>query len=298
MIDSVLITGGNSGIGKECARQFALHSGVQKIYLGCRDPDRAIAAKSDLESVTGRSIYEIVHVDVSDLKSVRLAVESLPVPVDAIVMNAGGFFRDNADELTDDGVTQLIAVNVLGHVVFTEELLSVGKLTRVALYVGSASARGLKEMAVKPTNLQTHSVDEYATICDGTFFDGEKNFMQTYAAAKLLGALWISSLARQHSGIRCLTVCPGATSGTNIMGGNSSSELEGQMHSVEKGARRIVEALFDDSYRSGAFFASNSGMIGPVVEQGPIYPDLENTLFQDNANEALHRFIHKETAAP
>jgi hypothetical protein len=65
------------------------------------------------------------------------------------------------------------------------------------------------------------------------------------------------------------------------------------MHSVEKGAGRLVSALFSDSYKGGAFFASKSGMTGPVIEQGPIYPDLKNVLFQDDANEALDKFVHK-----
>ena len=34
MIKSVLITGANAGLGKDSARQFALQSGIEKVYLG------------------------------------------------------------------------------------------------------------------------------------------------------------------------------------------------------------------------------------------------------------------------
>src|SRR5690606_29682612 len=90
MNKSILITGANGGLGKETARQLALIKETEKIYLACRNEIKAKAAKADLEKKTGRSIFEIVIVDVSKPTSVRKAVASLTEPVDAIVMNAGG----------------------------------------------------------------------------------------------------------------------------------------------------------------------------------------------------------------
>ena len=55
-VKSVLITGANGGLGKECARQLALLDGTEKIYLGCRNEGRAKAAKRSLEELTGKSL--------------------------------------------------------------------------------------------------------------------------------------------------------------------------------------------------------------------------------------------------
>ena len=52
---TVLITGANAGIGKEVARQLALRPEMARIYLACRNQDRAITAKAELEEKTGRS---------------------------------------------------------------------------------------------------------------------------------------------------------------------------------------------------------------------------------------------------
>ena len=135
MLKTILITGANAGLGKESARQLAQQAGVEKIYLGCRNMAKARIAKQELEQLTGKAIFDIVKIDVSDLDSVRAAVESLTEPVDALVMNAGGTGGKHFQEKTKAGVTQIFAVNLLGHVVLTQELIKAAKLTQVALYV-------------------------------------------------------------------------------------------------------------------------------------------------------------------
>lgn len=108
MLQSILITGANGGLGKECARQLALRKETEKIYLGCRNPEKAEAAKLSLEQSTGRSIFEILIMDVSNLDSVRASVEKLSEPIDALVMNAGGMGGKQFMDKTNDGVTRII----------------------------------------------------------------------------------------------------------------------------------------------------------------------------------------------
>ena len=63
---TVLITGANAGIGKDVARQLALPPDFKRIYLARRNQDRATAAKAELEAATGRSIFDIIVMDVAD----------------------------------------------------------------------------------------------------------------------------------------------------------------------------------------------------------------------------------------
>ena len=141
-IRSVLITGANVGIGKEVARQMALRPGVERVYLACRNEVKARAAKQELETKTGKSIFRIVLMDVSDVSHVRSAIRGLEGPVDALVMNAGGSGGKTPLALTNDGVTQIFATNVLGHVALMEGLIASGQLTQAAIYLGSEAARG------------------------------------------------------------------------------------------------------------------------------------------------------------
>lgn len=304
MTKSILITGANSGIGKDAARQFGLQSETEKVYLGCRNQSRAEAAKKSLEQETGRSIFEILLIDVSDLDSVRKAVNSLPEPVEALIMNAGGMGGKTPEAKTKDGVTQMFASNVLGHALLLEELLKAKKLTKAALYAGSEAGRGVPMMGIKRPKLMTSSVDEFASIYDGSKF---KKFdaMQVYAQVKYIGALWMGAMARQYPEIRFVTMSPGGTTGTNVMNdlppfmkfmfkhvGFKLMPMIGMMHGVEVGAKRFVDGINDSSYKSGAFYASKKLVLtGPMVEQSTLFADVANPKFQDNAYQALQRFM-------
>ena len=309
MIKTVFITGANSGLGKDSARQFALQTGVEKVYLGCRNEAKALAAKAELEQVTGKQIFEIVLIDVSNLDSVHQALTQLPASIDALVMNAGGIGGKEPNAITPYGVNYLFSVNVLGHVVLLEELLKADRINEVAIYAGSEAARGVKKMKIKRPVLKSGSVKEFQSIMDGSFytkFDG----MEAYGYTKLIAALWMSSLAREYPKVRLVTVSPGGTSGTAAMNdlppfmrfmfktlGTTIMPLMGMMHKLEVGAKRYVDVVMDPNFKSGLFYASKEPVTtGPLVDQTPIYNVFANREAQDNARQAIHRYLERVPA--
>jgi NAD(P)-dependent dehydrogenase (short-subunit alcohol dehydrogenase family) len=302
----ILVTGANGGIGKDTARQLALIKETEKIYLACRNKEKADAAKKSLEASTGRSIFEIVIVDVSDVDSVRAAVKSLDEPIDALIMNAGGMGGKNPEKITKDGVTQMFATNVLGHVVLLDELVASGKLNNVALYASSEAVRGVKKMGMKRPDFKTSSVDEITSLIDGSFFGDKMDPMDAYAYVKYVATLWMSSAARKHSNIRFISMSPGGTSGTAVMDDLPAfmkfmykyiampvlMPLMGMAHKLETGAKRFVDGINDESLNTGVFYGSKEKVLtGPIIDQSNIFPDLNNAEFQDNASEAIHSFI-------
>ena len=298
---TVLITGANAGIGKDVARQLALRPEMARIYLACRNQDRATAAKAELEAVTGRHIFDIVVMDVADLGSVRAGVAGVSGSVDALVMNAG-VIGPQSMELTADGVTNVFATNVLGHVVLLETLLAEGRLGEVAVLAGSEAARGLPILRMKRPSFVSTSADELATVIDGSYFaDGKTDFNLAFGQAKYIGALWMAYLARQYPNRRFITVSPGATTGTQASSGLALPmrvaakyvmPALGISHKLDKGAKRLVDGVTDPTLSSGVFYASAANKLkGPLVNQATIFPDLANPSFQDHANEAIHRFI-------
>ena len=306
MNKSFLITGANGGLGKESARQLAMINGTEKIYLACRNLTKAEEAKQSLEKSTGKTIFEIVIMDVSDPNSVRSAVAGLKEPIDALIMNAGGMGGKNPMDVTSNGVTSLFAANVLGHVVLLDELLKEKKLNKVALYAGSEGARGVEDMGMDRPDLKTSSEDEFATVIDGTFFDEQTDAMEAYGYIKYIAALWMSSEARKNPNLRLITMSPGFTKGTAVMDDLPLGKklmfkyimlpivapLKGLVHKLEKGAKRFVDGINNDTFKSGVFYASKAKFLtGPVIDQSTIFQDLNNSSYQDNANAAIHRFI-------
>ena len=305
---TALVTGANAGIGKDVARQLALRGEFARIYLACRNRDRAITAKAELEAATGRRIFDIVLMDVADLGSVRAGLAAINGSVDALVMNAG-VIGPHAMDLTADGVTTVFATNVLGHVVLLEGLLAEGRLGEVAVFAGSEAVRGVPKLRMKGPTWVSHSADEFSTVIDGSYFAGKKaDFNLAFGQAKYIGALWMAYLARQFPDRRFITVSPGNTTGTQAasdlplpmrIGAKYILPALGLSHKLDVGAKRLVDGVTDTTLSSGAFYASAANTLtGPVVNQADFLPDLANPSFQDNANEAIHRFISKRSPEP
>ncbi|EIC30336.1 SDR family NAD(P)-dependent oxidoreductase [Methylomicrobium album] len=304
---SILITGANVGLGKEAAKQLALTTETEKIYLGCRNDQKAEQAKKELEALTNKSIFEVIVLDVLNPDSVRNAVRELKNPVDALILNAGGQGGKHPGALTPSGMTNIAATNLLGHVVLVDELIKVGKLNNEVLYVSSEGARGIKGIMKRPS-LKTNSVSEFISVLNGSFsepkLDGSESY--GYGYIKYIGTLWASANARKYPQIKFISVSPGNTSGTagydnlplltkflfKYIFAPIVMPLIGMIHSLQKGAARYVEVLGNQDLASGDFYASKDGKVtGAMVEQGQIFPDLKNIVFQDNAYEALHSFI-------
>jgi hypothetical protein len=208
--------------------------------------------------------------------------------------------------LTQDSVSYLFAQNVLGHSVLLEGMLASGQLSQVAIFVGSEGARGVPKMGIKRPALATSSVDEFADIATGRAYVGQKlDIFSAYGAAKYVGALWMSSLARQFPNVRLLTISPGGTQGTEAANSLPApmrffynrvympilAPALGLAHSLETGSKRIVGSLTDDSLVSGHFYGSKANTLtGPLVDQREIFADLGDAAIHDNAAAAVHRF--------
>ena len=306
MIHSVLITGANSGLGKESARQFALREETRKVILGCRNPEKAEAAKAELVAQSGRDIFEILIVDVSDLKSVKQAVTKVTEPVDALIMNAGGMSGRDFDRVFENGVSKIVATNLLGHFQFAELLLQDAKINEVVMYAGSEAARGIKKMGIMRPEMQNSSIDEFKTIMNGSYFGKKPDAMSFYAHVKYMASLWMSSLSRKFPNIRIITVSPGGTNGTAGMEdlppvmkfifkslGTKVMPLFGLMHDLETGAKRYVDTVTNPNFKTGLFYGSEEPVTtGPLVDQSSIFPILADQKVQDNAYEAIHSFLN------
>jgi len=312
MNESVLITGANVGLGRETARQLALRDETKRVILFCRNPEKAEAARKGLEEETGKKIFEIIVGDVSDAGSMRKAVEKIKEPIDAVILNAGGMIGKTAANITPSGMNELAATNILGHVVLVDELLARDKLKKAVLFVSAEAVPGVKPLGMKPVAMKTSSVDEFAGVLDGSYFGDKFDVTQAYGYVKYVGTMWTLSMARKHPGLKFIVVSPGNTKGTLAPESLPPPmrfmlkyfmmpivfPLMGEMvHNLEVGVKRFVDALSDERYKSGVFYASKEGKLsGEMVDQSTFFAALKDTSFQDNANEAIHRFTNRNVS--
>ncbi|HUA01518.1 MAG TPA: SDR family oxidoreductase [Candidatus Aquilonibacter sp.] len=117
-----IVTGANSGIGRETARSLA-QMGAH-VVLVCRNAEKGRAALAEIQKDAGSSQLDLLIADMSSQASVRgLAAQILEKypRIDVLVNNAGAAVPKRA--LSADGIEMTIAGNHLGAFLLTLLLL-------------------------------------------------------------------------------------------------------------------------------------------------------------------------------
>ena len=118
----VVVTGANSGIGKETA--VGLASTGATTVLACRHLEKANAAAAEVKERSGNDDVHVVALDLADLASVRECAATIDESwgrLDVLVNNAGGVWTER--QTTAQGFEQTFGVNHLGHFYLTLLLL-------------------------------------------------------------------------------------------------------------------------------------------------------------------------------
>ena len=119
---TALVTGANSGIGKQAA--LALAGAGATVLLGCRDPRRAAVAMSDILDEHPDAEIEPLPLDLGDLEIVAEAADHVlgrVRPLDLLVNNAGVMAPPHMK--TEQGFELQLGTNHLGHFALTGRLM-------------------------------------------------------------------------------------------------------------------------------------------------------------------------------
>jgi len=124
-MNTAIITGGNRGLGFECARTLAkLHD--WRLIIACRDPQTAGAALENLRQKTGNQMIEAMQLDLASLESINSFAEKVQTsnlaPIQALICNAG-IQVVSGTQYTQDGFEMTFGVNHLGHYLLVNRLL-------------------------------------------------------------------------------------------------------------------------------------------------------------------------------
>jgi NAD(P)-dependent dehydrogenase (short-subunit alcohol dehydrogenase family) len=118
----MLVTGASSGIGRAFALQ-AGRAGAELVLVARRDAE-LLQVAAECERLGGRA--QVCAADLSEVESCRALVQRVLReigPVDVLVNNAGHSIRRAVVDYEADDLARLVAVNYLGPMVLTLELL-------------------------------------------------------------------------------------------------------------------------------------------------------------------------------
>jgi light-dependent protochlorophyllide reductase len=125
-LQTAIITGGNGGLGYQCARAIAAASPEWHVIIAARDHAKSEEAARSIAAETKNSQVAAIELNLDSLDSVRrfvteFAARALP-PIGAIVCNAG-IQTIREITYTDAGYETTFAVNHLGHFLLVNLLL-------------------------------------------------------------------------------------------------------------------------------------------------------------------------------
>ena len=119
---TVIITGGNTGIGKEVALDLAKRGG--RVIIACRDLTRGATAQKEIVRESGNDSVVLRKLDLASMKSIHEFADQIleeESRIDVLICNAGVMFIPY--QLTEDGFEMQFGVNHLGHFLLTNLLL-------------------------------------------------------------------------------------------------------------------------------------------------------------------------------
>lgn len=188
---TVVITGGNDGIGFQTALELARKEA--HIIIVSRNEQKARDALAKINLLTGNDNLQYVIADLASLKSIRRGAEQIRHrldKIDVLLNNAGGSFLEF--QLTEDGLERTIATNHFAYFVLTGLLFELVRKSDYARIV----------------NVSSHS--HYRGKIDFGSFTANKHYfvMSAYAQSKLANVLFTFELAERlkntHITANCL----------------------------------------------------------------------------------------------
>lgn len=262
----IIVTGANSGIGFEAAKEFA-RKRAQTI-LACRSMAKAQAALSQIQAEIPNAPAEIMQLDLASLASVRQFAEAVKTKyqrLEVLVNNAGIMMTPYGT--TADGFERQFGTNHLGHFALTGLLLDL-LLNTPGSRVVNVSSGGHRFGKMEFDNLMYEGGQDYSPT-------------RAYGRSKLANLLFTYELQRrfQASGANAIAVAahPG-TSNTNLTSHlkerwyfNLLWPLVGWMaQSAAMGALPLLRAAVDPEVSGGQYFGPDGFMEQrgyPVVVQ-------------------------------
>ncbi|XP_033121555.1 retinol dehydrogenase 11-like [Anneissia japonica] len=200
---TVIITGGNTGIGKETAKDLAGRGA--KVIIACRNVEKGESVRQFIKNTTGSQNVEVQKLDLASLSSVRDFVKEFQAreqSLDILINNAGVMFCPQWE--TEDGFDLQFGTNHLGHFLLTNLLMDLLKRSSAARIINVSSIG--------------HFFCKHLDLDDLNFKRRPYSATMVYFQSKLANIMFTKELARRLKGttVTAYALHPGAVN-TELM---------------------------------------------------------------------------------
>jgi len=240
---TIIVTGANSGIGKEAALNLAKLG--HRVLMLSRDSEKSEQALEEIRSQSNNQNVSLIKVDLSSPRSITSAVEKINIDhevIDVLVNNAG-IYKVKRQE-NENGIEMTFAVNFLAAFMLSQMLLK--KL--------EASGDG------RIINVVSELYKNGSQDFDDLMLESKYKAGNAYANSKLAAVLYTVELAKQikDQGITVNALHPGvlATSSFRDYPNFVVKLLNLFLEDPEKGGERIAYLATSDevAHTTGKYF--------------------------------------------
>jgi len=250
---TIIITGANTGIGKETARELGKRGG--KVILACRDVAKAEAAAEELRADNG-GVYVVKKLDLASLDSVREFCQDIITTetyIHILINNAGIMHCPQWE--TRDGFEMQLGVNHFGHFLLTLLLLPTIKQSPAARIVNLSS--------LAHTRGKMHFDDVHLT---NNYAPGK-----AYSQSKLANILFTTELARRlkDTGVNVYAVHPG------VVDTNLGRHFSGVIKLLWDTGSRLIFKSSVQGAQTSLYCALDEGL---ADKTGKYYSDCDETV--------------------
>lgn len=150
---NVLITGANTGIGFETAKQMAELGYF--IYLGSRNKEKGVEAVNKLKD-SGLENVKVIEIDVANIDSVKKARTELESKIEAldILINNAGISGDQPQNFSTgnmENLRKIFDTNFFGLIQTTQEFIPLLKKSKEPVIINVSSEVGSLTMNSSPS---------------------------------------------------------------------------------------------------------------------------------------------------